>query len=68
MVDMGLKQYNAGSSDEMSYGEVRVESAAYQDDIAKPSKDVRSAQVGMTRLAAILGQRGLFHCDRNKRL
>ena len=43
----------------MYYGKVRVETAAYQDDIAKPCGDVLSAQSGMTRLAAMLSERGL---------
>ena len=59
MVDTGLKEYFAGSSDEMYYGTVRVESAAFQDDVSKPSSDVFGAQAGMTRLAAMLGARGL---------
>ena len=59
MVDMGLRQYLAGSTDEFYYGDVRVESAAFQDDIAKPNHDVVSAQVGMTRLAEMLVERGL---------
>ena len=58
MIDMGLKEYFAGSADEMYYGSVRFESAAFQDDILKPNCDVASAQVGMSRLAAMLGARG----------
>ena len=46
MVDQGLEEYFSGSSDEMYYGRVRVESAAYQDDICKPSSDTISAQTG----------------------
>ena len=38
---------------------MRIESAAFQDNIAKPCKDVMSAQTGMTRLAAMLSERGL---------
>merc|ERR1719509_344437 len=59
MVDEGLRQYFSGSADEIYYGRVRFETAAYQDDIAKPSGCVTSAQAGMTRLAAMLGARGL---------
>ena len=59
MVDMGLKQYFASSSDESYYGSVRFESAAFQDDILKPSDDVLTGQAGMTRLAAMLGERKL---------
>ena len=59
MVDMGIKKYLESSQDEFYYGDVRVESAIFQDDIAKPSQDVMTAQSGMTRLAAMLTERGL---------
>ena len=59
MIDLGLNQYFGGSGDEMYYGKVRVETAAFQDDIAKPSGDVRTAQSGMVRLEAMLSERGL---------
>ena len=48
-----------GSGDEMYYGKVRVETAAFQDDIAKPCGDVVSAQSGMVRLATMLSERKL---------
>ena len=59
MIDVGLREYFGSSKDEMYYGRVRFETAAYQDDISKPCGDVWSAQVGMTRLASMLGARGL---------
>ena len=59
MVDSGLEEYFAGSAEEMYYGGVRVETAAYQDDICKPNSDTISAQIGMTRLSAMLAERGL---------
>ena len=59
MIDRGLRQYFEGSSDEMYYGQVRFEAAAYQDDILKPSQNLDSAQVGMTKLAIMLEERGL---------
>ena len=69
MVDMGMKKYLESSEDEMYYGDVRVESAIYQDDIAKPSHDVRTAQSGMTRLAAMVNERGLeAHRDKTSYL
>lgn len=43
----------------MYYGQVRFEAAAYQDDILKPSQNLDSAQVGMTKLAIMLEERGL---------
>ena len=65
MVDQALKQYLAGSQDELYYGDVRIESAAFQDDISKPCIDVFTAQSGMTRLAAMLSERGLeVHKDK----
>ena len=64
MIDMGLKQYFASSSDEMYYGRVRFETAAYQDDIAKPSGDARTAQAGVTKLATMLEERGLEAHDK----
>ena len=59
MIDEGLRQHFAGSGDEAYYGRVRFETAAFQDDISKPSFDVVSAQAGMSRLAAMLADRGL---------
>ena len=59
MVDIGLKNYLSSSMDEIYYEEVRMESAAFQDDILKPSSDVFTAQSGMTRLAGFLKERGL---------
>jgi len=59
MIDVGLHEYFGGSGEEMYYGRVRFETAAFQDDISKPCGDVRSAQVGMTRLASMLAARGL---------
>ena len=44
MVDIGLKNYLSGSMDKIYYEEVRMESAAFQDDILKPSSDIFSEQ------------------------
>ena len=59
MVGIGLEEYFSGSKDEMYYGRIRVESAAFQDDICKPSSNTISAQISMTRLATMLQERGL---------
>ena len=40
-------------------GAVRIESAAFQDDICKPSSSVIATQLGMTRLGGMLRERGL---------
>ena len=69
MVDIGLEKYFGGSRDEIYYGDVRVESAAFQDDILKPSSDIFTAQAGMTRLAGFLEERGLdAHPDKTSYL
>ena len=51
--------YLSGSMDEITYGEVRMKSAAYQDDILKPSTDIFFAQAGIIRLTGFLEERGL---------
>ena len=61
MVDIGLEKYFGGSRYEIYYGDVRVESAAYQDDILKPTSDILSAQAGMTRLAGFNKQTAEAH-------
>ena len=55
MIDIGLEKFFGSGKDEIYYGDVQVETAAYQDDILKAS----SAQAGMTRLAGFLEERGL---------
>ena len=59
MVDIGLKNYLSGSIDEIYYGEVRVESAAFKDDILKPSFDVFSAQAGIDPAGWIPAREGV---------
>ena len=59
MVDYGLYDYFGDSGDEYYYGDVRVETAAFQDDICKPSSNVIMTQLGMTRLGGMLRERGL---------
>ena len=44
MVDMGIKKYLESSEDEFYCGDVTVESAIFQDDIAKPSQNAMAAQ------------------------
>ena len=57
MVDYGLYDYFGGSGDEYYYGAVRIETAAFQDDICKPSSNVIMTQLGMTRLGGMLRER-----------
>ena len=54
MIDFGLEKFFGNRRDKIYYGDVRVETAAFQDDILKPSSDIFSAQARMTRLAGFL--------------
>ena len=58
-LDFGLMDYFANSQEEISYGGVRVQPLAYQDDILRGSKDVMGTQVGNIKLAAMLEEKGL---------
>ena len=53
-LDHGLMEYFADSKDEISYGGVRLQPLAYQDDIMRGSKDVLDTQVGNIKLAAMM--------------
>ena len=57
-LDRGLQQYFAGSEDELYYGKVRVEYAAFQDDIGKPSRGVVEARGHMTKMAYMCEDKG----------
>ena len=58
-MERGLQEPLACSGDEMYYGSVCVESAAFQDNVSQPSTDLITAQAGMIRLAVVLEERGL---------
>ena len=58
-LDQGLMEYFEDSKDETSYGGVRLQPLAYQDDIMRSSKDVLGTQVGNIKLAAMLEEKGL---------
>ena len=58
-LDCGLMEYFANSEDEISYGEVRLQPMAYQDDIMRSSQDVLSTQVGNIKLATMFEEKGL---------
>ena len=52
-------EYFADSKDEISYGGVRLQPLAYQDDIMRGSRDVLGTQVGNIKLAAMMEEKGL---------
>ena len=58
-LDLGLMDYFKDSNEEISYGGVRLQPMAYQDDIMRSSKDVLSTQVGNTKLAVMFEENGL---------
>ena len=58
-LDQGLKQYFNDSKDEVYFGNVRLQPVAYQDDLGHANKDVQQAQVGNTKLACMLQDKGL---------
>ena len=58
-LDHGLQEYFSGSCDEMSYGQVRLQPVAYQDDVARASKSVVDTRIGAMKLATMLQDKGL---------
>ena len=58
-LDVGLMDYFQDSKDEIHYGEVRLQPLAYQDDIMRGCEDVLGTQIGNTKLAAMLEEKGL---------
>ena len=60
-LDKGLTEYFGDSDSEagISYGDVRLQPLAFQDDIMNSSKDVMGAQVGNMKLASMFQDKGL---------
>ena len=58
-LDCGLMEYFEDSKDEVSYGSVRLQPLAYQDDIMRGSRDVLCTQVGNIKMAAMMEEKGL---------
>ena len=58
-LDQGLQQYFGNGVEDLEYGAIKVQPLAYQDDIMKGSKDVRGAQAGNIKLAAMFKDKGL---------
>ena len=55
-IDRGLDSYFRGSSDEISYGRVRLQPLSFQDDIARMAGYVKSAQTGNTKIDSIMNK------------
>ena len=58
-LDQGLQQYFGDGGEDLVYGKVKLQPLAYQDDLMKGSNDVRGAQAGNIKLAAMLKDKGL---------
>ena len=58
-LDLGMKSYFSGSSDEVYYGDVRCEYFAYQDDIGKPSSGINQAQAANIKMDYLFKEKGL---------
>ena len=60
-LDQGLMEYFGDVDNDafISYGDVRLQPMAYQDDIMNSSKDVMGAQVGNMKLATMFQDKGL---------
>ena len=62
-LDKGLGEYfgdgNSDTNGGISYGDIKFQPLAYQDDIMNSSKDVMGAQVGNIKLASLFEDKGL---------
>ena len=55
----GLESQFSGSIDEISYGCVRLQPLAYQDDIARLASTVNCTRAGSQKLSTMMDQKGL---------
>ena len=62
---LGLEQYFSGSQDEISYGKIRSQPQAWQDDILRVGVDIKSTRVGNAKLAAMISQK-VLHAHETK--
>ena len=56
---LGLKRYFSSSLDKISYGKVRLQPQAYQDDILRIAEDIKSTRAGNAKLAKMTSEKGL---------
>ena len=61
----GLDRYFLGSGDEMHYGNVSLQTLAFQDDIAKMARNVNEAVVGNIKMDSMMEEKQLeVHTDK----
>ena len=58
-VARGLDSYFRGSMDEISYGSVRLQPLAYQDDVCRLAGSLNTTRAGNTKLAGMMDTKGL---------
>ena len=64
-IDLGVQSYFRSSTDEISYGSVRVQPQEFQDDILHAVPDVSSARIGNIKMSMMLRER-LLRCHPSK--
>ena len=64
-LDIGVNEMFQGSSDEASYGHIRLQPIIFQDDILRVASSVEEARAGNVKLDAVMGQKQLvFNGDK----
>ena len=58
-VGRGLDSHFSGSQDEMSYGWIRLQPLAYQDDISRQTININSTRAESQKLSCLMKQKGL---------
>ena len=58
-VARGLESQFSGSQDEISYGWLRLQPLAYQDDISRLAYNIKSTRAGSQKLSCLMKQKGL---------
>ena len=53
-IDLGVQSYFRSSTDEISYGRVRVQPKEFQDDILHAVPEVSSARIGNIKMSMML--------------
>ena len=64
-IDLGIRCYFQNSSDEASYGSVRIQPQSFQDDILRVAPTLASARAGNVKLHMMLSER-LLKCHPKK--
>jgi hypothetical protein len=64
-IDRGIDRYFCGSSDEITYGSIRLQPLVFQDDVARVSCNLRKAQAGNHKLDFLMKEKQLkVHPDK----